>query len=72
MSKKCSLKEYDGEKYLYGTAAQVYRISRMGGWDAFNEKIVKDVTAKVTEELVPIITNQILEELSKPVLKVVK
>ena len=72
MSKKCSLKEFDGEKYLYGTAAQIYKISRMGGWDAFYEKMIKDITAKATKELVPIITNQIMEELNKPVLKGVK
>lgn len=71
-SKKCSLQEYDGEKHLYGTAAQLYKISSMGGWDSFCEKMTNDITKKVTNELVPIITKEIINELNKPVLKVIK
>lgn len=70
--KKCSLKVYDGEKMLHGTAAVNHYISKNGGWDKYNEDMVKTITEKVTIEVVPKVYNEIIEEMNKPVLKIVK
>ncbi len=69
---KCSLKVFDGEKMLHGTAAINHYISRNGGWDAYHENMVKSITEKVTDEVVPKVYNEIMKEMSRPVLKKVK
>lgn len=64
MSKKCSLKIYNGKNMLYGTAAQLHKISNEGGWDEYHSKLVERITNKVTRE--------VLNELNRPVLRKVK
>lgn len=72
MARKCSLKVYDGKKMLHGTAAINHYISINGGWDKYHEDMVKSITEKVTIEVVPKIYNEIIEEMSRPILKIVK
>lgn len=73
MSKnKCSLKYFDGEKFLYGTAAQLKMISDKGGYDNFIEALTKDISIKVTKEIVPIVYEEIKKDLQRPILKRVK
>ena len=62
--KKCSLKIVKEARVLHGTAAQLHKISKEGGWDAYHEKIVEKVTKKVTKE--------VLKELNAPILKIAK
>lgn len=64
LKKPCSLKVYNGSRYLYGTAAQLHKISIEGGWDSYHEKLVQNITSRVTKE--------VLNELNSPVLKLVK
>lgn len=59
--KTCSLKVFDGQKTLYGTAAQIYKISKEGGWDKYHEQLVERITRKVT--------NEVMEELNRPIIK---
>lgn len=70
--KQCSLKIYDGEKMLYGTAAINHYISKNGGWDKYHENMVKSITEKVTNEVVPKVYNEIIDEMNKPILRLVK
>ncbi len=51
-------------KKLGGGAAQLHRIKENGGWDAYHEKLIGKVTKKVYEE--------VMKEMDKPNLKVVK
>nr|WP_288978358.1 hypothetical protein [uncultured Blautia sp.] len=51
-------------KRLGGGAAQLRRIKQRGGWDAYHEELIGRVTEKVYEE--------IMDEMNKPSLKVVK
>ena len=64
MSKKCSLRVFNGKKMLYGTAAQLYKISSEGGWDEYHAKLVEKIAIKVISE--------VLEEQNRPVLVSVK
>ncbi|HBL07406.1 MAG TPA: hypothetical protein DDZ33_10895 [Clostridium sp.] len=74
---KCSLRIYDGEKWLYGMAAVLYDLNHNYlGYDAFKEEIISKATAKATEKVVevltPIIYDEIIEEMDRPKLKLVK
>lgn len=74
---KCSLRVYDGEKWLYGMAAVLYDLNHSyEGYDAFREKIISTAiakaTAKVVEVLTPIIYDEIIETMDRPKLKLVK
>ncbi len=51
-------------KKLGGGAAQLARIKRFGGWDAYHEKFAKEVAKKVVAE--------ILEDMNRPSFKRVK
>ena len=51
-------------KKLGGGAAQLRRIKKHGGWDAYHEELIGKVTAKVYEE--------IMDEMNRPCIKVVK
>lgn len=62
--KKCSLRIVKDNKVLYGTAAQLHKISQEGGWDLYHEKIVEKITQKVTKE--------VLNEINSPILKIAK
>lgn len=64
MSKKCSLRVFNGKNMLYGTAAQLYKISSEGGWDEYHVKLVEKIATKVIRE--------VLEEQNRPVLVTVK
>lgn len=62
--KKSSLRIMKDGRPLYGTAAQLHKISKEGGWDAYHEKVVNRVTQKVTKE--------VLKELNTPILRIAK
>ena len=51
-------------KKLGGGAAQLHRIKEHGGWDAYHEELIGRVTKKIYDE--------IMDEMNRPVLKVVK
>ena len=51
-------------KKLGGGAAQLHRIKEHGGWDAYHEEFIGRVTEKVYAE--------VMEEIDRPILKVVK
>lgn len=51
-------------KRLGGGAAQLRRIKEHGGWDAYHEELIGRVTRKVYDE--------VMNEMNRPVLKVVK
>lgn len=51
-------------KLLGGGAAQLRWIKQHGGWDAYHEELISRVTKNVYEE--------IMEEMSRPMLMVVK
>lgn len=51
-------------KLLGGGAAQLRRIKESGGWDAYHEKLIRHVAQKVCAE--------VIEEMSRPMLKAVK
>jgi len=51
-------------KKLGGGAAQLHRIKEHGGWDAYHEELIGRVTEKVYAE--------VMEEMDRPILKVVK
>lgn len=51
-------------KMLGGGAAQLHRIKEHGGWDAYHEELIGRVTKKVYGE--------VMEEMNRPILKVVK
>lgn len=51
-------------KKLGGGAAQLHRIKEYGGWDAYHKKIVESITKKVYAE--------VMDEMNRPVLKIVK
>lgn len=51
-------------KLLGGGAAQLHRIKEYGGWDAYHEELISQVTKKVYEE--------VMEEMNRPFLRVVK
>lgn len=42
-TKPCSLVVMGDNKQLFGTAAQLAHISRMGGWDAFLQHVAREV-----------------------------
>lgn len=62
--KKSSLRIVKDGRVLYGTAAQLHKISKEGGWDKYHEKLVEKISKKVTKE--------VLNELNEPILKVAK
>lgn len=51
-------------KRLGGGAARLRRIKQYGGWDAYHEELIARVTEKVYEE--------VMNEMNKPILKIVK
>lgn len=55
--KKCSLKIFDGEKRLHGTAAQLKHISDKGGWDKFLEDYTENVVKSFSKQLASDYTN---------------
>lgn len=64
MKKKCSLRVVNNGKVLYGTAAQLHKISISGGWDKYHEDLVLNVAQEVY--------TKIMKEQNSPVLKLVK
>jgi hypothetical protein len=49
---KCSLKVIsDKGKVLHGAPAQEVFIKRQGGWDAYHEKMVVNISKKVYKEI---------------------
>lgn len=70
---KCSLRVFDGDKWLYGMAAVLYDINHnYNGYDDFREDIISKATTKAVELLTPIIYDEIVEEMNKPKLKLVE
>lgn len=51
-------------KMLGGGAAQLHRIKELGGWDAYHTELIQRVTKKVYEE--------VMEEMNRPIFKIVK
>lgn len=72
--KKCSLKVWDGEKYLYGTAAVLYKIGQEG-YDNMQKRLTEQITNTVIKEITPHIVDNVMAEIykdsTKPRLKVV-
>ena len=64
MGNTCSLRVIKNGRVLYGTAAQLHKISQEGGWDSYHRSLVENITEKVTKE--------VLDELNRPVLRIVK
>lgn len=64
MSQKTLFEVGKNGKKLGGGAAQLHRIKEYGGWDAYHEELIGKVTKMVY--------TQVMNEMNKPVLKVVK
>lgn len=71
--KKCSLRVYNGERWLYGNAAVLYDMSHnYEGYDDFVQSIAEMAGRHALEVATPIIVRDTLEKVTGPKLRKVK
>jgi len=75
MSKKksCSLKIYDGEKWLHENAAVLFNISHnYDGYDDFVKKVISHASRETLEVMMPMIVEETVRKITHLKLKLVK